>query len=164
MFQEVKMLSRKFFKITFQTLRNNMTIIMRRSTASTGLSASRRQSNDSLNGEIIQKVLPGLSAPIRTKAMNISIPSYVKAGLFAQAVTRKDSCCFRNTSGENVLLKLPHRQFVFTLRNCCEFISNMTGTSLKMFKDHIFYHKRLLYWSSKNSSDDRSCCFLSVVR
>ena len=29
--------------------------------------------------------------------------------------TRKDSCFFRNTSGENVLLRLTHRQFVFTV-------------------------------------------------
>jgi len=28
---------------------------------------------------------------------------------------RKDSCFSRKISGENVLLKLPHRQFVFTL-------------------------------------------------
>ena len=30
-------------------------------------------------------------------------------------LTRNDSCCSRSTSGENVLLKLPHRQFVFAL-------------------------------------------------
>ena len=45
---------------------------MRSSTASTGLSASRKQPNVSMNVEIIQKVLPGLSVPIQTASMNIS--------------------------------------------------------------------------------------------
>jgi hypothetical protein len=49
-----------------------------------------------------------------TANMSISVPFPAKAGTSAQAVIRKDSCFSLNTS-ENVLLKLPHRQFVFTI-------------------------------------------------
>ncbi len=65
--------------------------------ANTGSSTSRRQSNVSLNVETTLKVSHGLNAQIQTAAMNISVLSLARAGIFAQAVTRNDSCCSRST-------------------------------------------------------------------
>jgi len=92
-----------------------------KSTANTGLSELKNQLKNLLNVGIIQKVSHGSNAPIITANMSISVPLPlrrrlpVRAGTSAQVITRNDSCFFQNTSGENVLLKLPHRQFVCTI-------------------------------------------------
>ena len=91
--QGKRMSFRRSFSTISNPLKETMTPNTQRSTVNTGSSTSRRQSSVSLNVEIIQKVLPGLSVPIRTAAMNIldylPLPQRLpaKAGIFAQAAT-----------------------------------------------------------------------------
>ena len=71
-----------------------MTHNTQKSTANTGSSTSRRQSNVSLNVETTLKVSHGLNAPIQTATMNVSVLSslfskvHARAGIFDYDVTR----------------------------------------------------------------------------
>ncbi len=47
--------------------------------------------------------------------MSFSVPFLVKVGIYVQAVTKRDCCYSPQHLSENVLLRLPHRQFVFTI-------------------------------------------------
>jgi len=113
-------------------LKKTMTPNTQRSTVNTGSSTLRRQSSVSLNVETTQKVSHGLSVPIRTAATNISVLSslrsrrHARAGIFAQAVTKKGSCCSRNTSQKTYS------------RSSFGRISNMTGTSSKKLQRSCF--------------------------
>ena len=89
-----------------------------------------------------------------------------------EPANQKRLLLFSEHLSENVLLKLPHRQFVFTLPKLLRVYFkydrkprlSASQITWRRFKDHIFHHTRLLHRSGKNDSKDRSHCFLSVVR
>ena len=93
-----RMSFRRFCRTLSNPLKKTMTPNTQISTVNTGSSTLRRQSSVSLKVETTQKVSHGLSVTIRTAATNISVLSHVKAGIYAQAVTKKGPCCSRNTS------------------------------------------------------------------
>ena len=92
---------------------------MRSSTANTELYVLKKQLKSFLSVETTQKESQESNAPTLIVIMNTfdlsSLRSNrpVKAGIYAQAAIKRGCCYFCEHLSENVLLRLPHRQFVF---------------------------------------------------
>jgi len=119
---------RRYCMIILNPLKKTMTPNTRKNTASTGLSVSRKESNVSLNAEIMQKEQQVLNVQILNVGMSFSVLFLAKAGIFTQAVTRKGFRSLQNTSQEICYSSFPTASLFLLSPSSCGYISNMTGT------------------------------------
>ena len=100
--------------------------------------------------------------------MNISVLSLARAGIFAQTVTKKGSCCSRNTSQKTRFWSSFTASLYLLFRNCFDSISNMTenwlapenGAILKVREEPLFYLEgRHTCWENDSLQKRSSTCW-----